>query len=105
MVILCKSIIYIQCLSILFGSFASFSGQLWLDTDFNSDLSISESELVMIDEISKDKKSVLLQIDDMKPIMQMQIEYKIDTADGDYLSHRIQNTIHAIGNNGPFAKK
>ena len=55
--------------------------------------------------ISKDKKSVLLQIADMKPIMQMQIEYKIDTADGEYLSHRIQNTIHAIGNNGPFAKK
>ncbi|MED6314269.1 MAG: hypothetical protein VX704_04475, partial [Verrucomicrobiota bacterium] len=55
--------------------------------------------------ISKDKKSVLLQIDDMKPIMQMQIEYKIDTSEGDYLSHRIQNTIHAIGNNGPFAKQ
>ncbi len=55
--------------------------------------------------ISNDKKSVLLQIADMKPIMQMQIEYKIDTADGEYLSHRIQNTIHAIGNNGPFAKK
>ena len=55
--------------------------------------------------ISKDKKSVLLQIADMKPIMQMQIEYKIDTADGEYLSHRIQNTIHAIGKNGPFAKK
>ena len=55
--------------------------------------------------MSADKKSVLLQIADMKPTMQMQIEYKIDTADGDYLSHRIQNTIHAIGNNGPFAKK
>ena len=41
----------------------------------------------------------------MKPTMQMQIEYKIDTADGEYLSHRIQNTIHAIGNNGPFAQK
>ncbi|MEC7882450.1 MAG: DUF6797 domain-containing protein [Verrucomicrobiota bacterium] len=55
--------------------------------------------------MSADKKSVLLQIADMKPTMQMQIEYKIDTADGAYLSHRIQNTIHAIGNNGPFAKK
>ena len=55
--------------------------------------------------LSKDKKSVLLQIADMKPTMQMQIRYKIDAADGAYLSHRIQNTIHAIGNNGPFARK
>ena len=55
--------------------------------------------------MSKDKKSIFLKIADMKPTMQMQIEYKIDTADGEYLSHRIQNTIHAIGNNGPFAKK
>ena len=54
--------------------------------------------------LSKDKKSVLLQIADMKPTMQMQIRYKIDAADGAYLSHRIQNTIHAIGNNGPFAR-
>ena len=45
------------------------------------------------------------QISDMKPTMQMQIEYKIDTADGEYLSHRIQNTIHAIGNKGPFSPK
>ena len=55
--------------------------------------------------MSKDKKSIFLKIADMKPTMQMQIEYKIDTADGEYLSHRIQNTIHAIGNNGPFANK
>ena len=55
--------------------------------------------------LSADKKSVLLQIADMKPTMQMQIEYKIDAADGAYLSHRIQNTIHAIGNNGPFARE
>ncbi len=55
--------------------------------------------------LSADKKSVLLQIADMKPTMQMQIEYKIDAKDGAYLSHRIQNTIHAIGNNGPFARE
>ncbi len=55
--------------------------------------------------LSADKKSVLLQIAEMKPTMQMQIEYKIDAADGAYLSHRIQNTIHAIGNNGPFARE
>ena len=55
--------------------------------------------------LSADKKSVLLQIADMKPTMQMQIEYKIDAQDGAYLSHRIQNTIHAIGNNGPFARE
>ncbi len=55
--------------------------------------------------LSADKKSVLLQIDDMKPTMQMQVEYRIDAADGAYLSHRIQNTIHAIGNNGPFARE
>ena len=55
--------------------------------------------------LSADKKSVLLQIADMKPTMQMQIEYKIAAQDGAYLSHRIQNTIHAIGNNGPFARE
>ena len=55
--------------------------------------------------LSADKKSVLLRIADMKPTMQMQIQYKIDAADGAYLSHRIQNTIHAIGNNGPFARE
>ena len=55
--------------------------------------------------LSADKKSVLLQIADMKPTMQMQIEYRIDAADGTTLSHRIQNTIHAIGNNGPFARE
>ncbi|MFL3667389.1 MAG: DUF6797 domain-containing protein, partial [Verrucomicrobiota bacterium] len=32
--------------------------------------------------LSADKKSVLLQIAEMKPTMQMQIEYKIDAADG-----------------------
>ena len=48
---------------------------------------------------------MLLQIADMKPTMQMQIEYRIDAADGTTLSHRIQNTIHAIGNNGPFARE
>ena len=53
--------------------------------------------------LSADMKSVLLRISDMKPTMQMHIQYKIDAADGAYLSHRIQNTIHAIGNNGPFA--
>ena len=55
--------------------------------------------------LSADKKSVLLQIADMKPAMQVQIRYKIDAEDGTYLSHRIQNTIHAIGNNGPFARE
>ena len=55
--------------------------------------------------LSADMKSVLLRISDMKPTMQMHIQYKIDAADGAYLSHRIQNTIHAIGNNGPFARK
>ena len=55
--------------------------------------------------ISKDKKSVFLKSADMKPVMQRQIESKIDTADGEYLSQRIQNTIHAIGNNGPFGRE
>ncbi len=41
----------------------------------------------------------------MKQTMQMQIEYKVDAQDGACLYHRIQNTIHAIGNNGPFARE
>ena len=74
--------------------------------DYKADGSQGRDKVEVTDvKISEDKKSVLLQFADIKPVMQMQIEYKIDTADGEYLSHRIQNTIHAIGNNGPFGRE
>ena len=48
--------------------------------------------------LSDDKKSVLLEIRDMQPSMQMEITYRIKAADGTELSQTIHNTIHKVGN-------
>jgi hypothetical protein len=52
--------------------------------------------------LSDDKKSILLEIPDMKPSMQMEIVYELLGEDGSDISHLIENTIHVIGRNGPF---
>ena len=46
--------------------------------------------------LSADKKSVFLQIPDLKPVMQMQIKFTIKSADGTELRSEIINTIHAL---------
>lgn len=49
--------------------------------------------------VSSDHKSVLIEIPDMQPCMQMEIRYNVNAADGTELEHVIQNTIHVVGEN------
>ncbi|MDA0767739.1 MAG: DUF1080 domain-containing protein [Verrucomicrobia bacterium] len=44
--------------------------------------------------LSKDKKSVFLSIPDMKPAQQMQINYDLESADGDEFIGTVYNTVH-----------
>ncbi len=46
--------------------------------------------------LQDNKKSVLLEILDMRPSMQMEIKYRIKAADGAELSDTIHNTIHKV---------
>lgn len=70
----------------------------------SQDFKISEKGKVGRDQVqvtaanvSADRKSVLLQIPDMQPSMQMQIRYTINAADGKEISQVIENTIHKVG--------
>ena len=47
--------------------------------------------------VSKDGRSVFLEIEDMKPCMQMLIRYRLSGADGAKISQEIYNTIHKLG--------
>ena len=47
--------------------------------------------------LSADKKSVFLEIPDIKPVMQMQIKFTLKSADGAELRSEVINTIHALG--------
>lgn len=47
--------------------------------------------------LSADKKTVFLEMDNMHPVMQMKITYKIKSADGKDLRSEIHNTIHYLG--------
>ena len=47
--------------------------------------------------VSKDGKSVFLEIEDMKPCMQMLIRYRLSGSDGAKVSQEIYNTIHKLG--------
>jgi hypothetical protein len=48
--------------------------------------------------LSDDRKSVFLEIPDLKPVMQMEIKYKVRASDGTRLNHEIQHTVHFLGN-------
>ncbi|MDR3405810.1 MAG: hypothetical protein P4L99_25215 [Chthoniobacter sp.] len=48
--------------------------------------------------ISADKKSVFLEIPEIKPVMQMAIKFGIQSADGGELRSEVINTIHALAN-------
>ena len=54
--------------------------------------------------VSKDGRSVFLEIEDMKPCMQMLIRYKLTGADGARVSQEIYNTIHKLGDHSKAAK-
>jgi hypothetical protein len=44
-----------------------------------------------------DGKSVFLEIEDMRPVMQMQISYDLEAGDGTQVRGEIHNTVHALG--------
>jgi hypothetical protein len=46
--------------------------------------------------LSADGRSVLLEIDDMKPVMQMSITYSVKSADGRPVKGAVYHTIHAL---------
>ena len=46
--------------------------------------------------VSKDGRSVFLELEDMKPCMQMRIRYRLRSADGARTSREIYNTIHVL---------
>jgi hypothetical protein len=48
--------------------------------------------------LSADKRTVLLEIPEIKPVDQMRIRFKIAAADGMPISDEIYNTIHRVGN-------
>jgi hypothetical protein len=54
--------------------------------------------------ISSDLKTVTLKIDDLKPVMQMKIEYNIKAQDGTKLESFITNTINKVPGQGKVAK-
>ena len=56
-------------------------------------------------QVSEDGKSVLLEIPDMKPCMQMRIRYRLQAVDGARLSQEIYNTIHALGDDAPYRER
>jgi hypothetical protein len=47
-------------------------------------------------ELSADKKSVFLTLDEVKPVMQMKIQMKVKTADGTAIDYSIYNTINKV---------
>ena len=43
-----------------------------------------------------DGKSVFVEVEDMRPVMQMQVGYDLDAADGAEVRGEIFNTVHAL---------
>ncbi|MCX8488189.1 MAG: hypothetical protein ORN22_03660, partial [Opitutales bacterium] len=46
--------------------------------------------------VSADRRSVFLEIPDVRPAMQMQLKYDLKSADGSELRGQVVNTIHAL---------
>jgi hypothetical protein len=46
--------------------------------------------------LSADKRSVLLEIADLRPAMQAQLKYELKSADGAELRGQVTGTIHAL---------
>jgi hypothetical protein len=47
-------------------------------------------------ELSADRRSVFLFVDDLKPVMQMRLEYNLDAADGTLVRGELPFTLHAM---------
>jgi glucose/arabinose dehydrogenase len=55
--------------------------------------------------VSSDRKTVLLEIPEIKPVDQMRIKFRIAAADGTPIAHEIYNTIHRVGGKGELTRK
>jgi hypothetical protein len=55
--------------------------------------------------VSTDRKTVLLEIPEIKPVDQMRIKFRIAAADGTPIAHEIYNTIHRVGGKGDLTSK
>jgi hypothetical protein len=55
--------------------------------------------------VSGDRKTVLLEIPEIKPVDQMRIKFRITAADGTPIAHEIYNTIHRVGGKGELTSK
>ena len=55
-------------------------------------------------EVSSDHRSVTLHIRDLQPVMQMQIQMKIDAEDGTPMEYTICNTINTVPGYVPHPK-
>lgn len=53
-------------------------------------------------QISKDGKSLYLEIPDMQPVQQMEIRYRIQTAAGERVSQTLHHTVHRLGSHAPY---
>jgi hypothetical protein len=47
--------------------------------------------------VSPDGKTVTLKIDNLRPVMQMKIQYSLKAADGSAVKSAIHNTINVVG--------
>jgi len=56
-------------------------------------------------QLSADKKTVFLEITDVKPCDQMKIKFNVNAADGAPVSEEIYNTIHKVGPEKKLAAK
>ncbi|MCI0746671.1 MAG: hypothetical protein L0Y58_14820 [Verrucomicrobia subdivision 3 bacterium] len=55
--------------------------------------------------LSIDKKTVFLEIAEIKPVDQMRIKFRISAADGTPVVHEIYNTIHRVGGERKLTRK
>ena len=47
--------------------------------------------------LSRDVKTVLLKLEDLRPVMQMRIDFDLKSADGERIKSTIHNTVNRVG--------
>ena len=55
--------------------------------------------------VSRDGRAVFVEVDDMRPCMQLRVEYRLRAADGTRMSQRVFHTIHALGDERPWIEE
>jgi hypothetical protein len=47
--------------------------------------------------VSKDGRTVELKLADMRPVMQLQVQYNLEDGEGKAMKGEVQGTVHAVG--------